>query len=254
MFKTKFVAALAVSLSMATSVAVAQDAELDLPSGELEVQWIALAGEAGIREYTLARGEEIEFARIRPSSLLEADDRLQDERGKKMSKNSIYFAPVTNHSGTVCEPMRALRSINVICLIDADRDGTFERYFKTEPNSEIFDRGTVGEIAMLGQPVKLTRIAAEDAKMELDIDFGFSGPQGGLFQTARQSFWLCYDRWVPALVASGKWVSSCIPGISFKEDQFPQSLKLIGRIVTLNGVAGKTASVTIETPEGEVAY
>lgn len=254
MFNKMSVAAVAVSLSTAGSVALAQDAQLDLPSGEVEIQWIALAGEAGTQEYILARGEDIEFARIRPSSLLKADDRLRDERGKKMSKNSIYFTPVANHSGTVCEPMRALRSINVICLIDADRDGMYERYFKTEPNSEIFDRGTVGEISTLGQPVTLTQTSAEDAKMVLDIEFGFSGPQGGLFQTARQSFWLCYDRWVPALIASGKWVPSCIPGISFTEDQFPQSLTLIGRTVTLNGVADKTASVTIEVPEGEVAY
>lgn len=246
---------IASSLVVSASVhATAQDEPLDLPSGEVATQWIAMAGEAGSKDLVLEKWDVVEFATIRPARLFEVSERPREARGKKFPKRSIYYAPVEGHSGTLCEPMRALRSINVICLVDADGDGQFERFFKTEPKSEIFDYGKVGTIAMLKTPVSLTETAKPEDKVALELKFGFSGKRGGLFATARQSFTVCYKRWVPALIASGKFVDSCVPGIAFTEDQFPQSLDIFGRRVTLNGVAEKTASVTIVTPEGDVTY
>lgn len=218
----------------------------------VEVDWLALGSEETERAFTLERWQPIDFLEIAPSRLFKLQDKTSDERRKRVSKEGAIFAPVRGRDDILCEPMRALRQINVVCLVDTDRNGTWDSFFRTKPRSEVFQDGQVGTLGKLGEPAVLSEIDPHESGAKLPLKLSYAGIRGGLFTKGRETFSVCYTRWVPALIASGKFVSSCLPSLAMFDGPVPQRVTVFGRNLVIEAADEKTATMRIIAPSEDV--
>lgn len=240
--------AAASALALSASALSAQD---KLP-GQVEVEWLAIASKDATRTVDLERWQPIDFLEIAPARLFELESQIADNKRKRVSKAGAIFAPVVGRDDIWCEPLRALRQINVACLVDGDGDGVAEQFFRVKPRSEIFQDGKTAELIPLGTQAKLKEIDPRTSDAKLAIKLSYSGIQGGLFTKGRESFSVCYTRWIPALIASGKFVSSCLPPIAMLDGPVPQRTEIFGRTLVISAADKERATVSILAPIEDV--
>ena len=240
--------AAAAAMALPASAVSGQD---EFPQ-QVEVEWLAVASKDATRTVELERWQPIDFLEIVPARLFELEAKITDKKRKRVSKAGAIFAPVTGRDDIWCEPLRALRQINVVCLVDRDRDGAAEEFFRVKPRSEIFQDGKTGELSPLAEPAKLREVDPRVSDANLAIKLSYSGVQGGLFTKGRESFSVCYTRWIPALIASGKFVNSCLPPLAMLDGPVPQRTEIFGRTLVISAADKERATATILAPLDDV--